>query len=206
MVSPLAKCQMFGFGRLEAAAETRARRIYTALRAGRHDLEGRQHEVDGGLIPDQVHVTAARVGEPPALLYDSRRAGRIITVVDGRGARLDHDEARTRVRVPAGITAGSHGVCRHVHVGGPPAQGVEAHLVGGAQALDVDFRNAEISRAFVLMQYHGYLRRNPDDPPDLNFNGYDFWLNKLNQFGGDYRSAEMVKAFISSDEYKARYR
>ena len=71
---------------------------------------------------------------------------------------------------------------------------------------DVDFRNAEISRAFVLMQYHGYLRRNPDDPPDLNFNGYDFWLNKLNQFGGDYRSAEMVKAFISSDEYKARYR
>jgi len=71
---------------------------------------------------------------------------------------------------------------------------------------DVDFRNAETSRAFVLMQYHGYLRRNPDDPPDLNFNGYDFWLNKLNQFGGDYRAAEMVKAFISSDEYKARYR
>jgi len=39
----------------------------------------------------------------------------------------------------------------------------------------------------------------------LNFTGYDFWLNKLNQFGGDYRAAEMVKAFISSEEYKARF-
>jgi hypothetical protein len=72
-------------------------------------------------------------------------------------------------------------------------------------AEDVDFRNAEFNRAFVLMQYFGYLRRNPDDPPDLNFSGYDFWLNKLNQFGGDYRAAEMVKAFISSEEYKARF-
>jgi hypothetical protein len=72
-------------------------------------------------------------------------------------------------------------------------------------AEDVDFRNAEFNRAFVLMQYFGYLRRNPDDPPDLNFSGYDFWLNKLNQFGSDYRAAEMVKAFISSEEYKARF-
>jgi hypothetical protein len=72
-------------------------------------------------------------------------------------------------------------------------------------AEDVDFRDAEFNRAFVLMQYFGYLRRNPDDPPDLNFGGFDFWLAKLNQFGGDYRAAEMVKAFISSEEYKARF-
>jgi hypothetical protein len=70
---------------------------------------------------------------------------------------------------------------------------------------DVDFRNAEFNRAFVLMQYFGYLRRNPDDAPDLNFSGYDFWLNKLNQFGGDYRAAEMVKAFIQSLEYRDRF-
>jgi hypothetical protein len=70
---------------------------------------------------------------------------------------------------------------------------------------DVDFRNAEFNRAFVLMQYFGYLRRNPDDAPDLNFSGYDFWLGKLNQFNGDFRAAEMVKAFILSGEYKDRF-
>jgi hypothetical protein len=72
-------------------------------------------------------------------------------------------------------------------------------------AEDQDFRNAEFNRAFVLMQYFGYLRRNPDDAPDLNFSGYDFWLAKLNQFGGDFRAAEMVKAFITSGEYKERF-
>ena len=70
---------------------------------------------------------------------------------------------------------------------------------------DVDFRNAEFNRAFVLMQYFGYLRRNPNDAPDSNFNGYDFWLTKMNQFGGDYRAAEMVKAFLQSIEYQDRF-
>jgi len=55
------------------------------------------------------------------------------------------------------------------------------------------------------MEYFGYLRRNPNDPPDNNFNGYDFWLNKLNQFNGDFLRAEMVKAFISSAEYRQRF-
>jgi hypothetical protein len=65
--------------------------------------------------------------------------------------------------------------------------------------------DAEFNRAFVLMQYFGYLRRNPDDAPDSNFDGYDFWLTKLNQFGGNYRAAEMVKAFITSTEYRNRF-
>lgn len=65
----------------------------------------------------------------------------------------------------------------------------------------------ELNRAFVLMQYFGYLRRNPNDPPEagLNFDGYNFWLNKLNQFNGDYVAAEMVKAFITSGEYRQRF-
>lgn len=66
-------------------------------------------------------------------------------------------------------------------------------------------RDAEFNRAFVLMQYFGYLRRNPDDAPDGNFAGFDFWLGKLNQFNGDYRQAEMVKAFITSIEYRRRF-
>ncbi len=63
----------------------------------------------------------------------------------------------------------------------------------------------EFNRAFVLMQYFGYLRRNPNDAPDTNFDGYNFWLNKLNQSNGDFVAAEMVKAFIVSGEYRQRF-
>ena len=65
----------------------------------------------------------------------------------------------------------------------------------------------EFNRAFVLMQYFGYLRRNPNDPPELtrDFQGYNFWLNKLNQFNGDFVDAEMVKSFIVSGEYRQRF-
>jgi hypothetical protein len=63
----------------------------------------------------------------------------------------------------------------------------------------------EFNKAFVLMQYFGYLRRNPDDAPDSDFGGYQFWLTKLNQFGGNFVQAEMVKAFISSTEYRQRF-
>ena len=70
---------------------------------------------------------------------------------------------------------------------------------------DTDFRNAEFNRAFVLMEYFGYMRRNPFDTPDTDFTGYDFWLTKLNSFNGNYIAAEMVKAFITSDEYRNRF-
>ena len=65
----------------------------------------------------------------------------------------------------------------------------------------------ELNRAFVLMQYLGYLRRSPNDPPEfgLNFDGYNFWLGKLNQFNGNFVDAEMVKAFITSIEYRQRF-
>ncbi len=87
-----------------------------------------------------------------------------------------------------------------------------------AQALrrvaeDADFAGdgrPEKSRAFVLAQYFGYLRRNPDDAdfrgiPDPNFDGYNFWLGKLNEFNGNFVQAEMVKAFIQSIEYGDRF-
>ena len=65
----------------------------------------------------------------------------------------------------------------------------------------------EFNRAFVLMQYFGYLRRNPNDPPEptLDFQGYNFWLNKLSQFNGSFQDAEMVKAFLVSTEYRQRF-
>jgi len=76
-----------------------------------------------------------------------------------------------------------------------------------AIAEDSDLYAAEQNRAFVLVQYFGYLRRNPYDAPEptLDYSGYDFWLTKLNQFNGNFVNAEMVKAFIISGEYQARF-
>jgi hypothetical protein len=74
-----------------------------------------------------------------------------------------------------------------------------------AVAEDQDLNNAEFNRAFVLMQFFGYLRRNPNDPQDTDYSGYDFWLTKLNQFNGNFVNADMVKAFINSTEYRNRF-
>ena len=63
------------------------------------------------------------------------------------------------------------------------------------------FVSAEYNKAFVLMQYYGYLRRGIDQ------GGYDFWLNVLTNSGGgagnNYRG--MVCAFLTSTEYQQRF-
>ena len=41
------------------------------------------------------------------------------------------------------------------------------------------FYNSGSNRAFVQLEYFGYMKRDPDDT------GYAFWLGKLNQFGGN---------------------
>jgi hypothetical protein len=61
------------------------------------------------------------------------------------------------------------------------------------------FYEQQFTRAFVQLEYFGYMKRDPDEA------GYAFWLGKLNQFGGDFVAAEMVLAFISSPEYRARF-
>jgi len=67
------------------------------------------------------------------------------------------------------------------------------------------FSTRQSNKAFVLMQYFGYLRRNPNDAPDSDFGGYNFWLGKLNEFNGNFVNAEMVRAFIVSGEYQQRF-
>lgn len=62
------------------------------------------------------------------------------------------------------------------------------------------FADAGRNEMFVRMQYFGYLRRDPDDA------GFHFWLNKLNEFEGNFERAEMVKAFLVSGEYRDRFR
>ena len=84
-----------------------------------------------------------------------------------------------------------------------------SNLTARAQALrqvaeNQNLYNTEFNRAFVLMQYFGYLRRNPNDAFDSDYSGYEFWLIKLNGFNGNFVSAEMVKAFLVSAEYRNR--
>ncbi len=66
-----------------------------------------------------------------------------------------------------------------------------------AEAEELKLR--EFNRAFVFMEYAGYLRRDPD------VSGFNFWLNKLNSFNGNFVDAEMVKSFILSGEYRQRF-
>src|SRR2546421_5780760 len=93
-------------------------------------------------------------------------------------------------------------------------EGLVANLDGAKETraavlLDVatnsTFRQQQQNSAFVLMQYFGYLRRDPDSGPDSDLSGYNFWLQKLNSFNGDFQQAEMVKAFIDSLEYRGRF-
>lgn len=72
--------------------------------------------------------------------------------------------------------------------------------------------NALYNEAFVLMEYFGYLRRDPDEA------GFNFWLDKLNNasVGGEdvrdpvvalrrIRRAEIVESFVDSIEYRSRF-
>ncbi len=92
-------------------------------------------------------------------------------------------------------------------LGATPANVTKRASVLRSVAEDQDLKNAEKNKAFVLMQYFGYLRRNPNDAPEigLNFDGYNFWLQKLNDFNGNFVNADMVKAFIISTEYRRRF-
>jgi len=70
---------------------------------------------------------------------------------------------------------------------------------------NAELRRREQNRAFVLMQYFGYLHRNPDEGADTDLSGFNFWLRKLDDNGGDFHKAEMVRAFIEATEYRNRF-
>jgi PKD repeat protein len=121
-------------------------------------------------------------------------------------------------KYPTSMTAAQYVDALNANAGGSLSQAERDQLVGKleggtidrAQALlsvaeDPDFDRREMNRAFVLMEYFGYLRRNPTDLPDTDLTGFNFWKTKLDQFGGNYIRAEMVKAFISAGEYLSRF-
>jgi hypothetical protein len=64
---------------------------------------------------------------------------------------------------------------------------------------DSRFAEREKNRSVVLLHFFGYLRRNPDDPPDNNLNGLLHWVGELNK---GYDPAALSYAFASSIEHQ----
>jgi hypothetical protein len=60
------------------------------------------------------------------------------------------------------------------------------------------FQHQQYNSSFVLMEYFGYLKRQPEDE------GYRFWLDVLdNRDAGNYHG--MVCSFVTSAEYQQRF-
>jgi uncharacterized delta-60 repeat protein len=77
---------------------------------------------------------------------------------------------------------------------------LQANQITRAQALRELMESPEVSqrffnKAFVVVEYFAYLRRNPDA-------AYLHWINVLNTTG-DYR--EMIRGFLQSPEYRSRF-
>ncbi|MDX6382800.1 MAG: hypothetical protein QOK48_373 [Blastocatellia bacterium] len=161
--------------------------------------------------------------------HDTQEIGRGVIVGQGSWqAQLDTNKQLAAVefverpefklRYPSTLTAAQFVDALNTNTAGALSVAERDALVNGLQggtetrasvlrkvAEDDDFRAAQLNRAFVLMEYFGYLRRNPTELPDKDFTGFDFWLTKLNQFNGNFVQAQMVEAFITSSEYRARF-
>ncbi|MBC7929661.1 MAG: serine hydrolase, partial [Rubrivivax sp.] len=185
-----------------------------------------------GYLVYRAHQTAFNIGERLKLstfLIDTQTIGRDVVV--GRAGWEQQLEQNKQdffrgfasrpeflAAYPEALSAAQFIDALDANTGFSLSQHERADLTGrlNAGALDraqalraiaegANFQRREFNRAFVLMQYFGYLRRNPDDAPDTDLLGYNFWLNKLNDHDGNFKSAEMVKAFIASPEYQQRF-
>jgi hypothetical protein len=60
------------------------------------------------------------------------------------------------------------------------------------------FLEKEQYRSLVALYYFGYLRRNPDDPPDGDLRGFEFWLQDLERH---HDPSKLSSAFKVTGEY-----
>jgi len=183
----------------------------------------------GFLVYRFHHLTFGNLPGFDAFTTDTRRVGEgVIVGVGNWEARLEQnkrafaEEWTNRpaflARFPLSQTAAQYVDALNAGAGSAltlaERNALVAGLTGGAETRGSVMRKVaengvftanQFRRAFVYTEYAGYLRRNPDAAPDNNLGGYNFWLGKLNQFDGNFVQAEMVKAFISSVEYRARF-
>jgi subtilisin-like proprotein convertase family protein len=202
-----------------ADAECRERRTINVSAAYFLSIEFQE---TGGLVDGLYRVSYGRRPQYAEFMPDTRAVAN--NVVVGVGAWQAELEASKQAFANAWVQRaefqsaygglGNEGYVDTLlsHTGVSFSQGERDNLVDGlnkhtltrAQVLrriaeNGQFVSAKRNAAFVMMQYFGYLRRDPDAA------GYQFWLNKLNQFGGNFEQAEMVKSFLVSGEYRQRF-
>jgi len=177
-----------------------------------------------GYFVYRVYAGSVVVPNYLAFMRDTQEIGRdLIVGAPGWEAKLDANTQKFtedfvsrplfKGAYPEGLPAQTYvdRLYGHQYVTPPAAERADAiaaygsgDTAGRARALRIaannqTFKDRLLNQSFVLMQYFGYLRR------DADYQGYDFWSRKLNQFNGDFRRAEMVKAFIVSGEYRQRF-
>jgi YVTN family beta-propeller protein len=165
------------------------------------------------------------------LMTDTQRIGRNIIVGQGDwAARLEANKTaffrgwvqrpEFLAQFPASMTPGDFAAALNRNAGFPLTQAEFDQLVallsannnttGRAAAVrrvaeNSELERRELNKAFVLMEYFGYMRRDPDSLPDEDFRGWQFWLKKLDDAQGNFINAQMVESFITSIEYRARF-
>ena len=142
----------------------------------------------------------ALVGEFPRVGFD---AYKLLKASTGRAPRRA-EFMRAMETLGRGLYVGSHGWERKLEEN---RRALAYDLAGGDEprrdallraADDTRLYAREYDSAYVLTHFFAYLGRDPSDPPD---GGFDFWLHILRRTH-DYRS--LSRAFLESDEYKAR--
>jgi hypothetical protein len=200
--------------------------VYRTYKAAFGDGQGSAYIND---VPTPISVPRVRFSE---FLYDTPELRKGVEVGIGNWQQQLESNKQAymlafvqrpqfQAAFPASLTASAFVTQMNTNAGGVLSANEQAALVGllgstpndvnkraqvlRAVAEDEDLKLAEKNRAFVLMEYFGYMRRNPDDPPNLDHGGWKFWLDKLNSFNGNFVQAEMVKAFLVSAEYRQRF-
>lgn len=164
-------------------------------------------------LPDTLQVSNGVIVDPNNNAWQ--------TVLENNKVQYANDfvaRSRFTTAYPAGMTPAQFVDALNANAGNPLSTSERNQLVtdltGGAKtraqvvrviAEDSDLNSSERNKGFVLMQYLGYLRRDPNSGPDTDYTGYEFWLRKLNDHGGDFHAAEMVRSFIISGEYLNRF-
>jgi hypothetical protein len=129
--------------------------------------------------------------------YDARSNEQYVDdLVALTGVTLPTDEKTNLINGLNGATETKASVLRKIADG---TQIGSNGLITFTNTYSKAFYDREFNPAFVVLQYFGYLQRDPDEA------GRQFWLDKLNQFNGDFLKAEMVRSFIISDEYRSRF-
>jgi cytochrome c peroxidase len=172
---------------------------------GRKSREG-SHMSFAQFVPDAAEVGAGLVvgqtGWPQVLDQNKQNYAAKIAASAAFSARFPTSQSGTEfvnaLYASAGITPTATETQDAVNAFG--AGGTTGRIAALRKVADsASVVQAEFNPAFVLMEYFGYLRRDPDA------DGYAFWLSKLEEFHGNYAQAQMVKAFILSIEYRGRF-